>query len=135
MATDEVGRLMSGAEIERQAKEREALDTATCEQFQHKSYGNGITLANEISQVMRDYLTDTSGWSWTTDIHSDGWEEIKMRGVYRVLAVKGEGIEHSLVVARDENEARLKVLAPLADEIGDWDVMVEELGRFVREVE
>ena len=56
-----------------------------------------------------------------------------MRAVYRVLAVKGVEIKHSLVVAQDENEARLKVLAPLVDEIEDWDVNVVELGRFVRE--
>jgi len=47
--------------------------------------------------------------------------------------VKGVEIKHSLVVAQDENEARLKVLAPLVDEIEDWDVNVVELGRFVRE--
>ena len=58
-----------------------------------------------------------------------------MRAVYRVLAVKGEEIQHSLIVAKDENEARLRVLAPLVDEIEDWDVDVDELGRFVREVE
>lgn len=111
------------------------MEGALEQQFKHRSYGSSITLCDGCNDVLRDYLMDTSSWSWTSDISQSLEWEVDMLAVYRVLAVKDRDIKHTLIVAKDENEARLKVLAPLADEIEDWDVQVVELGRFVREAE